>query len=191
MSYSLNEAEAMARKATRGAGYDWGVAEEAAKAVRWLCAQGIDGVAAVSAVLVPEDRGGASPLVVGMALADQAAQLTQAPFKCAHMAHPVLLLPFAAMAARQLAQTVWIDCDGAHAVTDGHFLAVTGDFPAHATRVDILLDGVLSAPLPRQSRARPDPEAWAALDRLAHKTYAPSTEESRLRGAGAGLSDND
>jgi hypothetical protein len=191
MSYSLNEVEAMARKATRGAGHEWGVAEDAAKAVRWLCAQGIDGVAALSAVLMSEERGAACPLLVGLELADRAARLREVPFKGAHLAHPVLLLPFAAMAARQVGRTVWIDCDGADAVTDGHFLAVTGEFPPYATRVNILVEGVLTAPLPRQTRARPNPEAWAALGHLAHKTYAPATEESRLRGAGAGLSDND
>ncbi|NND22495.1 MAG: DUF3726 domain-containing protein, partial [Silicimonas sp.] len=42
MSYSLNEVEATAKKAARGAGYPWGLAEEAAKATRWLCAHDID-----------------------------------------------------------------------------------------------------------------------------------------------------
>lgn len=40
MSFALNEIEATAKRATRGAGYDWGLAEDASKAVRWLCARG-------------------------------------------------------------------------------------------------------------------------------------------------------
>ena len=40
MNLSLNEVEATAKKATRGAGYPWGLAEEAGKAVRWLCGAG-------------------------------------------------------------------------------------------------------------------------------------------------------
>lgn len=35
------------------------------------------------------------------------------------------------------------------------------------------------------------PEDWAVLKALAARTYVPATEESRLRGAGAGLRDND
>ena len=46
-------------------------------------------------------------------------------------------------------------------------------------------------PSKRHLRADPDPNDWAALLAFAHRTYAPATEESRLRGAGAGLSDND
>ena len=42
-NYSLGEIDSLARKATRGAGYSWGVAEEAGKAVRWLSAYGYPG----------------------------------------------------------------------------------------------------------------------------------------------------
>jgi hypothetical protein len=34
-------------------------------------------------------------------------------------------------------------------------------------------------------------EIWEALGRFAHRTYVPATEASRLKGAGAGLTDND
>ncbi|HBM69159.1 MAG TPA: DUF3726 domain-containing protein, partial [Rhodobacteraceae bacterium] len=37
MSYSLNELQALARKAARGSGVPWGIAEEAAMAARYLC----------------------------------------------------------------------------------------------------------------------------------------------------------
>ena len=36
-----------------------------------------------------------------------------------------------------------------------------------------------------------DPSAHARLQSLAEKTYAPASEQSRLLGAGAGLTDND
>ena len=42
-NYSLGEIDALARKATRGAGYSWGLAEEAGKSVRWLSAYGFSG----------------------------------------------------------------------------------------------------------------------------------------------------
>ena len=43
MNWSLNELDAMARKAARGAGYSWGLAEEAGRATRWLAAAGLPG----------------------------------------------------------------------------------------------------------------------------------------------------
>ena len=43
MTFSLNEIEAMAKGAARGAGFDWGIAEETGKSVRWLAARGLPG----------------------------------------------------------------------------------------------------------------------------------------------------
>jgi hypothetical protein len=34
-------------------------------------------------------------------------------------------------------------------------------------------------------------EIWEALSAFAHRTYVPASEASRLKGAGAGLTDND
>ena len=45
MSFSLNETEALCRKAARGAGYGWGLSEEAGKAVRWMVRFGLPGPA--------------------------------------------------------------------------------------------------------------------------------------------------
>ena len=43
MTWSLNEIETLSRKAARGAGLSWGLAEEAGKATRWLAAAGLPG----------------------------------------------------------------------------------------------------------------------------------------------------
>jgi len=34
-------------------------------------------------------------------------------------------------------------------------------------------------------------DVWSRLEEFTYRTYAPATEESRVLGAGAGLSDND
>ena len=47
MNYSLNAVESTAKRAARGAGYPWGLAEEAGKATRWLSHQGLEGCGAL------------------------------------------------------------------------------------------------------------------------------------------------
>ena len=201
MTFSLNEVEAMAKKATRGAGYPWGLAEEASKATRWLCAHGIDGVAALARVL---DRrrgcGGAGlegcspcaecPIGTGVSLSDEAAQLVSTPRSFEVAPVPVFLLPFAAMAAHRLGATVTMRGSGFEAVTDGEHLSLHGEVPG-AGPVQILMGGVMGSLTAVAMRATPDPEDWDMLSALAHRTYAPATEESRLLGAGAGTTDND
>ena len=59
IALSRAEIAALALKAARGGGLDWGLAEEAAQATDWLCGQGLDGTAALLAAL---EAGGAAPV---------------------------------------------------------------------------------------------------------------------------------
>ncbi|SLN25052.1 DUF3726 domain-containing protein [Ruegeria meonggei] len=209
MSFSLNEVESTSKRAARGAGYSWGHAEEAAKATRWLCAQGLDGVGALAQLLQldlvkpPEapapdmnEDGRISqsmlcPLTAGPAVSDRAQHITGSAVSLSNLAMPILLLPFAANAARLLKSCITVTFDGVDIVTDGFAISNPSTTPDHAKTVSVRVGGTLTGTVQQQTRATPDPADWTTLNRIAHRTYAPATEESRLRGAGAGLSDND
>lgn len=214
MSYALNEVEAIAKKAARGAGYTWGMSEEAAKATRWLCVNDIDGVHALATVLNVVDGTGPNnmtprnvldiwrsksgemcPLMAGATLSDFAAVGPTSQVNISELITPVLLLPFAAMAARQLGVAVTLSWDGVVAVTDGVTVCLDGAMDCLTTnkaeQVTINRAGQIGQSLAQCNRATPIDSDWATLNRFAHRTYVPATEESRLKGAGAGLSDND
>ncbi|MDP5216655.1 DUF3726 domain-containing protein [Ruegeria sp. 2205SS24-7] len=209
MTLSLNEMEATAKRATRGGLYSWGLAEEAAKATRWLCAHGLDGGAVLAALLqrrfaaslqdhTPENldepwqcKTTLCPLTAGVTLSDCAERLSQRPTDMRQVAHPLLILPFAAQVARKLERSVTVTSGSWEAVTDGTALSMPQEAPDHSEHLRIELGGVLSELRPHRTRATPAPETRAILSRFAQLTYAPATEESRRLGAGAGLSDND
>jgi len=205
MSFSLNEVEATAKKAARGAGYSWGLAEEAGKATRWLSAQGLDGCGALAALLqeprhesptrdgdIWSANGALCPLASGAALSDFAADLAAGPIRLIEVAHPQLLLPFAAGAARQMGTVLTLACDTLTARTDGAGVDLAHiPSPPGTSDVQVSLGGRMGAALPHQTRAASDPAIWAVLTGLAARTYAPATDASRRLGAGAGLSDND
>ncbi len=209
MSFSLNEVEVTAKRAARGAGYPWGLAEEAGKATRWLCANGQDGIAELMRLLnlglaaspashspkglteIWASDAPLCPLATGALLSDCARSLPGGRIEMKQVANPVFLLPFAAGASRVLGSTVTVECDGQIAVVDGKCLSVADRFPATATQITVRVGGDMTIPHPRQTRAAPDPDIWVRLNRFAHRTYAPATEESRKLGAGSGLSDND
>lgn len=194
MSYALIEVEAMAKKAARGAGQSWGMAEEAAKAASWLCAQNLDGVAALARAL-GSDAGQGDALAAAVAISDTAGAWPPEGMRLEVAFVPALLLPFAAYAARQVAQPVTLSWKGGSAVTDGHRLSLENLQPQDLLQslgpVAIRLGGTLGGPQQHQTRAEPDAEDWQQLADLAQRTYAPASEESRLKGAGAGLNDND
>ena len=211
MTLSLNEVEALAKKAARGTGYPWGIAEEAGKAVRWLCAADVNGCAALAAYLPECDGADLSartpvqgkawtsrgdrlcPLLAGAALSDLADRLKDADLRLELVAHPILLAPFAGLSAQHLEASVVLEWNAAWVATDGKAVALRGETGALAATVTARsVPGFdLSYRQPACSRADPDEATLAALNRLAQRTYAPATEASRMSGAGAGLSDND
>lgn len=209
MTFSLNEVDALAKKAARGAGYPWGLAEEAGKAVRWLCVRDQDGCGALAELLERFDgvelastspamdgvwhaRGGMlCPLITGAALSDHAPALLDAEIKIGAIASPSLLIPFAAYAAHSMKQVVCMEWSDGSATTDGTDLSFKGHLMATATYVTIRRDGTLGSPAPMCQRAAPSGAIWATLERFAHRTYAPATDASRRKGAGGDTTDND
>ncbi|MEP2783531.1 MAG: DUF3726 domain-containing protein [Pseudoruegeria sp.] len=208
MSYSLNEIEALSKRATRGAGYPWGLAEDAAKATRWLCLQGFDGVDLLSHVLIarfadtitahsPKSNGDVwqanvplCPLSTGTQLSDYAAILRQHPVAIKNVAVPAFILPFVANAAKALNEVVSVRGASWSAVSDGSVLNYSGTCPSHPDTLDIEIGGAVTSPQPQTMRAHPNGAALQTLQTLAQNTYAPATEASRRLGAGDQRSPN-
>jgi hypothetical protein len=207
MSLSLNETESLAKTAAKGAGLSWGMAEEAAKATRWLCARGIDACDPLVALLFRHDEEGHAqtgperldgdwhgaegwlcPVACGAVLSDLGPAAPM-PLTLTRVALPVFLLPFAAALAKDLGQSVTLSWDGGHAVTDGD--AVSLDTPPPMSDVTLTLGGPIPARSPHKTRAESDQMILVSLGIYAARTRAPATEASRLAGAGAGLTDND
>ena len=214
MNYSLNETEAMAKRAARGAGYSWGLAEEAGKAVRWLCINGLDGCGILARLLdrvdtgratglspmsVAEDWSGASgqlcPLIAGASLSDHASLLRDREIVMRNVLFPALVLPFAAAAAATSETAVSVNWDGKETVCLASGLCRANNGAALAalkcTDLRVTLGGTAGPAIAPARRTSPAAADLAILNRFAHRTYAPATEASRLLGAGAGMTDND
>ncbi|WP_420583908.1 DUF3726 domain-containing protein [Ruegeria sp.] len=203
MSFSLNEVEATAKRAARGGGYSWGLAEEAGKATRWLCMQGLDGVAELALLLEKglttnespngshDGQGPRCPLLAGSGLSDSANHMTRPSAEMLNVSQPALILPFAAMAARRMRAPLRITARTWTAETDGHNLNITGSPTDPVSDLHVEPCDTVASALPHHTRATPDPVHWETLNRFAHRTYAPATEESRRLGAGSGKTDND
>lgn len=215
MPYSLNEIEALCKRAARGSGLSWGLSEEAARASRWLASFGLPGPQMLAALLELNDSlplsdlapvslaehwhaplGRMSPIIAGAALSDCATRIRAGESIVMHnVTQPLLVLPFAAMAAGSLNTSIQIAWDDILFSTTGTTLNLQGDrASATATQAGHLtcsLAGDIANSMPSCSRAEIDQESMASLSRFAGRTYAPATEASRVSGAGAGLDGND
>ena len=197
MSWSLGETGALAIKAARGAGFAWGLAEDAGFAVVWLQARGLPGAPALCSYLSwyaannhrQDEQTGRCPLLTGAAISDgviSTPQHAQDEIDLGLVRRPLLLLPFIS------------NLDGGMIILDG--LSWQNDAgPNHAPPAELAscrLRRVAAAPKQALTVTHSRLETEYAgcvetLGRLAHRTYAPATPESRLAGAGAGLTDND
>lgn len=215
MRITLAEIESSLRKAARARGLDWGVAEEAGKAARWLAAFGLPGPETLLAHLqqldgdsyarcVPDctrdpwqaPGGLLCPIITGAAIADRSAQLLEGrEFSLGRTAYPLLLAATVGQAARyhrRVFTTAWA---GVRVSCFENGLSIDGRrddlLLAEVDSVSCRLDD-LETPqqLPSTCAYAIDSGAATCIDELAFQTYAPATAESRA-GAGAGLTDND
>lgn len=216
MNHSLNEIEAQAKRAARGAGFAWGMAEEAARATRWLAAHDLEGPVLLADLLTQNDgvahaqvapasldgvwraaSGALCPLAAGAALNDCADRLaTGQSIEMAEISFPLLVVPFGAWVALHLKRPVRVSWQDAQIETDGQGIWVSDP----QSQINVAKAPTLTcqqadarADVPRQPNLRGAvaPDVWERLQVFAHRTYAPATDASRILGAGAGVSDND
>jgi hypothetical protein len=211
--YSLNEIEAEARKAARGTGLSWGLAEDVGRIARRLAhtqhlavmADALDAlksghhttrlISDRAGIHATEDRP-LSPLVLASAIADRGSEIAQGVLTVsAKVAEPRLLVPTLAGMAAFLQRPLRVQVDK-HDIVIGRDIA-----PAFAALAGLrTADTILIYTFPRELDQMLPPKAggvaipddlWRRFTALAALTYVPASEHSRLAGAGAGLSDND
>ncbi len=213
---SLSEIDALCFKAARGAGLDWGEAEEAGWAAAWLSRAGLAGPTIIlgwlndlGALERPAPAPGRwapgaraqCPLRTGIALADFAGLAEgpgEHPLTVVAVAHPRVTLPFLSRAARRLGLGLSIGWGGGRVLLD-----TAGRLSASAIPAD---DHPGGANMTIKAKAAPAPATatrdaalplrpialadWQALDALALRVTVPPSAQSRA-GAGAAGDDND
>lgn len=220
MQCSHNELETTLRKAVLGAGFSPGTATEVARAGMWLCRCGDDGAGAVvdsvrqsprpikfgrtpSGLLLSEVQAAlAGPAALDFVLSGSLVEQVE----LRNVDAPLLLIGMIADAAErtgialQLArnsQTMTFspgmppsskgNCSFEHLAIDASATLRRAADQPHEDR-ETIVPTAAAQPI---ERIEVDPRAWRKILELAALTYVPASDASRLRGAGAGLTDND
>ena len=208
MTWSIGEIGALASKAARGSGLDWGLAEEAGYAVKWLQRRQLPGVMALCLYLSwrhhgnltswPDETGTHGhycPITIGAAYGDGAFG-DEAQFS--RIKTPLLLIPFVAIRITETPLEINIGSSRFYLSNDQ--IGYTNDHTAILQDATTCQISIARSRLPNititsvSELPRVPTSATACvsiLERFAKNTYAPATDESRLAGAGAGPNDND
>ncbi len=132
MTHSLNELAALVKLSAKGAGYSWGMAEEASYAVRWLAAANLPAPQILACILNHQSiahrelagpqidntlwiagKTPMCPLRTGAALSDFASVLSTAgPIDIGPVNWPVALLPFICLASQSVDDVLSVSWGG-------------------------------------------------------------------------------
>ncbi len=195
---SFYETGVLARRATRGAGYDWGLAEEATFAAGWLCDYGVDGADILSRYLrrvdgqevasravrawpdswAGEAFAGAAlcPLCLGAALSDFGLPSGVEKVVISKVYAPVLLLPFIASLSANDGKIWTIEGDITDDINPTRVVIIRADAKGLSAKGSVATD---ATPPPRYPQKED-----AFLLELAQRTYVLESEASRAKGAG-------
>ncbi len=216
--YSLSEIQSTCKKAAKGAGLTWGLAEEVGMIAKSLTKLGLDGAGSFvpyfkwlddpkksmasrignNAGIWSSIEGDFCSLKAGTILADRAALLQSEPFQFDSVICPMVLVGQIYIVANHYNYVLKVTVDDISIMVSGSGLECADEAlkKLQATKVNHIKVERVEQALTITHEVQPrgcdvSHEDWAFLNSFAAHTYAPESEESRLSGAGAGLQDND
>ncbi len=208
VALSLSETGALATKAARGAGYSWGISQEAGFAAKWLTAKGCCGLTHLAALLSAVDGTGPSahaPHLDGLRLTGTEHGTCGLTLGCLISDMPQLVLCDNSTDLQGIIEPIFLAAYLAQVVPMGKAMAL--DFSKNSLRIgasslelprslrpsskpaDVELQiipqlTVEDGPLCPERRLTVDPVILGRLEALAARTYVPESDVSRARGAG-------
>ena len=201
---SLSEIETTTKRASRAAGFSWGMAEEVGKCVRLLELFGLPGIKNLNQYykeyvkknfekLTSINKNNKSnksfycPIILGVSILDQVKSIESLK-KCKFqgVAYPLLLLPFLSRSSEIIGKKILFKFDKNEFLLNFNINISSNllkeKFPTEANIVEIsFLDN---------KDTFTDTE-WSSLYKLSENTFVEETDSLKKGAAGAGLTDND
>ena len=199
---SLSEIDTTSKRASRAAGFSWGIAEEIGKAIRNLELFGLPGIINLNLYLKkikkkhPEkikkiEKVNKSkelcPIYSGIAFLDQSKQLELLKtIKFYNVAHPMLILPFISKASEVLGKKILVQFNKSSFLMNFNKSILSKNIE---DQVSILANEIRIEFL--DNRNSFSDQEWKELYKLSEETFVEESESLKAKGAGAGLTDND
>jgi len=199
---SLSEVDTTSKRASKAAGFSWGIAEEIGKAIRSLELFGLPGVINLNLYLkkvkkrhpnkinkIEKDNKNrvSCPIYSGVAFLDQCKQLEAIKtIKFYNVDYPLLILPFISKASEILGKKILMQFNSTSFLTNFNRSILSKNIDTQICRLtnEIKIEILEN----KNSFSEKD---WKELYKLSEETFVEETESLRSKGAGAGLTDND
>ena len=199
---SFSEIDTTSKRASKAAGYSWGVSEEIGKAIRSLELFGLPGVTNLNLYLKKIKKNHPKkiskidevnksqelcPIYCGVAFLDKCSELEKLKnIKFYNVNYPLLILPFISKSSEISGKKILIRFDNTSFLTNFNksiLLKNIDEQICHLTsevRIEFL----------ENKNSFPEQD-WKELYKLSEETFVEETDSLRSKGAGVGLTDND
>ena len=201
---SLSEIELVSKRASRAAGFDWGIAEEVGKNTKMLEMLGIPGIKNLNhyfkmrsnkkfekiKLLSKENKKiqlEYCPIIAGVNFLDQVRSLENLnEIKIHNVAFPILFLPFISRASEIVGKKIFLKIDNRDFLLNYNSSIYSNSLNDGITTIGniIVIKFLDNIDLFKESE-------WKELYKLSENTFVEENESLKQGAAGAGLNDND
>ena len=201
---TLSEIDTTSKRATKAAGFSWGIAEEVGKNMRLLELYGLSGIKNLNEYfknykkkqyqkvsLISETNYSQKipycPIILGTNFLDQVSLLIniyEIQFK--NVAFPLLLLPFVSRASEIIGKRIFMKIDEKE-----FLLNFNQSIYSNYLKSEILENSKLIKINFIENKNTFKENEWKELYKLSEDTFVDETDSLKASGAGAGLTDND
>ena len=200
---SFSEIETVSKRASRGAGFSWGVSEEIGKSVRLMEMLGLPGILYLTSYLnqignhnyqkitiISADNISNNipycPISVGLNFMDQVHNLEKIDkINFSNLAYPLLIVPFLSRSSEIIGKKILLNLENFKFLFNYNqsiFSNFDSSLIEKTTKFFISFN---------QNEDSFDKMTWDTLYKISQKTFVDETESSKKTSAGAGLTDND
>ena len=201
---TLSEIDTTSKRATKAAGFSWGIAEEVGKNMRLLELYGLSGIKNLNEYfknykkkqyqkvsLISETNDSQNipycPIIMGTNFLDQVSfleNINEIQFK--NVAFPLLLLPFVSRESEIIGKRIFIKIDEKE-----FLLNFNQSIYSNYLKSEILENSKLIKINFVENKNNFKENEWKELYKLSEDTFVEETDSLKASGAGAGLTDND
>ncbi len=201
---SLSEIETTSKRASKAAGFSWGVAEEVGKCTRLLELFGFPGIKNLNKyfqqrnsesfenlILIKQNNKFGKlllcPISLGISFLDQIRTLEKSKkFTFEGIAFPLLLLPFLSRGSEIIGKKIFFKFDKDEFLLNFNLNISSNffseEFPSSAKDIEIIF---------LENKDSFSDKEWKNLYKLSENTFVEETDSLKQGAAGAGLTDND
>ena len=201
---SLSEIETTSKRATRAAGFSWGVAEEIGKSVRSLELFGLPGIINLNQYLKKikkkhpkkitkiekKNKTGDKelcPIYSGVAFLDRCLELEKLKsIKFYNVSYPLLMLPFISRASEMMSKKILVQFDKSSFLLNFDKSIFSKDIEKQAQSIAKVVNIEFM-----ENKNSFSERNWKELYKLSEETFVDESDSLKQSAAGAGLTDND